>query len=365
MSAVPWRAPRVLARLAARFSASARRLAAALAVASSAFCSFAAGADVGLLAESSRLGITVFWDALTGSGMMEKSGHQISFRADDPFVLRDFRQMSLSDAPVLRDGTLFVTRRFMDDAERFFRRDESDGSLYRIGAILIDPGHGGRDPGAWASHNIGGKNTTVLEKDVNLAAAKILYARLRKAYPDKKILMTRSTDKYLSLDERTEIANSVKLKAHEAILFVSVHSNSHRSADVSGFEVWYLSPEYRRSVLDKDSVDDPALFPIMNVLMEEEFTMESILMAKFISDGLAAQVGSLSPNRNIKADEFFVVRNSKMPAVLVELGFVTNAAEAARLVDDSYLQKLSLGIYNGLAAFVAHFERSRGFTDIK
>ncbi len=324
-----------------------------------------AASKVNLLSESARLGISVFWDSLSESGMLEKSGHQISFRVDDPFVLRDFKHLFLSDAPELKDGSLLVTKKFIEDADSFFRKDESNDALYRIGAILIDAGHGGKDPGAWAEHKINGKSTKVLEKDVNLACAKLLYSRLKKAYPDKKILMTRSTDKYLSLDERTEIANSVKLKEHEAILFVSVHANSHKNKDVNGFEVWYLSPEYRRSVLDKNSVEDPALFPIMNVLMEEEFTMESILMAKFISDGIAAQVGSLSQNRKIKSDEFFVVRNSKMPAVLVELGFVTNPDEAARLIDNSYLQKLSLGIYNGISAFVAHFERSRGFTDIK
>ena len=97
-------------------------------------------------------------------------------------------------------------------------------------------------------------------------------------------------------------------------------------------------------------------------MMEEEYTTESILMAKFIEDGLNAQVGSLSPQRGIKEEEWFVVRNAKMPSVLVETGFLSNAEEAALLSDDNYLKKLSLGIYNGLGAFITHFERSRGFT---
>ena len=100
----------------------------------------------------------------------------------------------------------------------------------------------------------------------------------------------------------------------------------------------------------------------MKLIMEEEYTTESILIANSLMDALQAQVGSQSSSRGIKAEEWFVVRNSNMPAVLIELGFVTNQKEAALLATDSYKQKLSLGIFNGLAAFVTHFERSRGFT---
>ncbi|HAC31354.1 MAG TPA: N-acetylmuramoyl-L-alanine amidase, partial [Treponema sp.] len=146
------------------------------------------------------------------------------------------------------------------------------------------------------------------------------------------------------------------------ILYVSVHVNASLDKKASGYEVWYLSPGYRRNVIDKNSVDDKELYTVMNSMMEEEYTTESILIAKFIMDGLQAQVGSQSSSRGIKAEEWFVVRNSNMPAVLIELGFVTNQKEAALLATDSYKQKLSLGIFNGLAAFVTHFERSRGFT---
>ena len=231
--------------------------------------------------------------------------------------------------------------------------------------IFINPGHGGKDPGAMDTHTIKGKKVTVKEKDVNLAVGKMLYSRLKTAYPDKKILMTRDTDVFLSLAQRTEIANSVKLKDGEAILYISVHVNSSLDKKASGYEVWYLSPGYRRTVLDKNTTDDKALFEIMNAMTEEEYTTESILIAKFIMDGLQTQIGNLATARGIKAEEWFVVRNSNMPAVLVEVGFLSNEKEAALLVDNSYLQKLSLGICNGLAAFITHFERSRGFTGTK
>lgn len=316
---------------------------------------------VNLLEAAENSGAVVYWDSLSGSGLLEKNGHLISFHVGDNLVLQDFKLLALSDAPELRNGTVVVSQKFIDDAERFFKTETNDAS-YKIGAILIDPGHGGKDPGAMDTHTINGKKVTVREKDVNLSVGKMLYSRLKAAYPDKQILMTRSTDVFISLAQRTEIANSVKLKADEAILYISVHVNASLDKKASGYEVWYLSPGYRRTVLDKDATDDKALFDIMNAMTEEEYTTESILIAKFIIDGMQAQVGTLSAARGIKAEEWFVVRNSNMPAVLVELGFLTNEKEAALLADNAYLQKASLGIYNGLAAFVTHFERSRGFT---
>lgn len=326
-------------------------------------------ATLNLLDEAKKMGAVVYWDSLSGSGVLEKNGHQISFRAGDSLVLKDYTLLSLVEAPELKSGTLFVSKAFLSDAEAFFKT-QTDASSYKIGAILIDPGHGGKDPGAMDTHTVKGKKITVTEKDVNLAVGKMLYTRLKAAYPDKQILMTRSTDVFISLAQRTEIANSVKLKENEAILYVSIHVNASLDKKANGYEVWYLTEDYRRTVLNKKDVDehiakDKDVFNILNSMTEQEFTIESQLIAKLIMDGLQAQIGSQASPRGIKAEEWFVVRNSNMPAVLVELGFLTNEKEALLLADTAYLQKAAFGIYNGLAAFVTHFERSRGFTGIK
>ena len=232
--------------------------------------------------------------------------------------------------------------------------------------IALDAGHGGKDPGAVASYTVNGKKITIQEKDITLSIGKELYGMLKKSYPDKQIILTRSTDKFLALSERTEIANSVKLKENEAVLFISIHVNASLNKQSSGYEVWYLSPGYRRTVIDSSKVsEDKSLLPILNSMMEEEYTAESILIAKFIMDGLSSQIGSVSKARGIKAEEWFVVKNSNMPSVLIEVGFLTNEKEALNLNDKSYLQKTSLGIYNGVSAFITHFERSRGFTKTK
>ena len=271
--------------------------------------------------QSAKKGQSLYWDTLTQSGVLEKNGKQVSFRASSNVILLDNEKFAFTDAPQMNGGQIFVSPKFIQDAEDWFDLKPASGENFKVGAILIDPGHGGKDPGALMTHKIKGKNT--------------------------------------------EIANAVKLKDHEAVLYISIHVNSSLDKKARGYEVWYLSPGYRRTVLEKGKADDPKLFPILNSMMEEEYTTESILIAKFIMDGLAAQIGNLSSPRGIKAEEWFVVRNSNMPSVLVEVGFVSNYEEAKLLHDESYLQKTAFGIYNGIAAFVTHFERSRGFTGTK
>lgn len=317
--------------------------------------------DVKLLESAAKSGITVYWDPLSQNCVLEKNGRQISFKAGSSFALQDYRKVMDESAPYLKDGVLVSTRTFLNRAESFFK-ENSGQDQYKIGVILIDPGHGGKDPGASATHKINGKTVKVVEKDVNLKVGLKLYENLKKAYPDKRIMMTRDKDVFLSLGQRTEIANSVKLAPNEAIVYVSIHVNASLDKTASGYEVWYLSPGYRRKVLDKDVSEDQEVNSIVNAIMEEEYTTESVLISKFITEGIKAQVGSLSASRGIKAEEWFVVRNANMPSVLVETGFLTNEKEAALLNSDDYLKKLSLGIYNGLQAFVTHFEKSRGFT---
>ena len=320
--------------------------------------------DIALMEKCKNSGMTIYWDSLSESGMIEKNGHQLSFRNGEAIVLLDSIRMMITDAPELRDNQLYVSKKFLDDSEEFF--NQKSELPFKVGAILVDAGHGGKDPGALKTYKINGKNVTIQEKDITLKVAKMLAERLKAAYPGKQIILTRNSDKFLSLGERTDIANSVKVGENEAVLFVSVHVNSSLNKTSSGYEVWYLSPGYRRNVLDKSAVDgDPNLFPILNSMLEEEYTTESIMIAKFIMDGLQAQIGKESTARGIKAEEWFVVRNSNMPSVLIELGFISNEKEALLLNDDRYLKKATLGIYNGIAAFITHFERSQGFTTIK
>ncbi len=320
--------------------------------------------DISLMDKGKNLGMTLYWDSLSESGMIEKNGHQLCFRAGEEIVLLDSIRMMITDAPEIKENQIYVSNKFINDSEDFFNQKSEDP--FKVGAILIDAGHGGKDPGALKTYKVNGKNVTIKEKDINLKVAKMLYERLHAAYPQKQIILTRDKDVFLTLGERTDIANNVKVGENEAVLFISIHVNSSLNKSSSGYEVWYLSPGYRRTVLDKSAADnDKNLFTIMNSMLEEEYTTESIMIAKFIMDGLQGQIGKESTARGIRAEEWFVVKNSNMPAVLIELGFVSNEKEALLLNDDKYLKKATLGIYNGISAFVTHFERSQGFTSVQ
>lgn len=314
-----------------------------------------------LVDAAKELEAELFWDPLSGSITLAKNGHLVNFRSGEQLVLFDYQELALMDAPEQSSRGIFITRSFNDRLERFFETIPPPVS-YRVGAILIDPGHGGKDPGAIGKTVIKGKSVEVTEKDIVLRVATTLYKRLSLLYPDKKILLSRSADTYPSLVDRVEMANSVKLEDHEAILYISIHANSAFNQASSGFEVWYLSPDYRRTVIDKTDTDTAGIQPILNSMMEEEFTTESVLIAKSIMDELDKNIGKESPNRGIKEESWFVVRNARMPSVLVELGFVSNPKEVKLLVDDEYLQKCADGIYTGLTNFISHFEGSRGFT---
>lgn len=310
--------------------------------------------------EAANLAAFLYWDPLSGNAVLQKNGHQISFGLESQIALIDFKQFQIIDAPIQNNNLVYVSKEFIEFAKNLFQT-ESDIPFFKVGAILIDPGHGGKDPGAIGTHNINGKQTTVQEKDITLSTSLELFSLLKTRYPDKQVLLTRSTDIYLTLEERVEKANAINLKENEAIIYISIHANAAFDTKAKGFEVWYLSPGYRRSVLSESDVDKD-LFPILNSMLEEEYTTESILIAKFILDSLDAEVGNLSPKRGIKEEEWFVVRNAHMPSVLVELGFVTNKEEATLMADKNYLRKTAEAIYNGINTFIMHFEQSRGFT---
>ncbi|MDR2631339.1 MAG: N-acetylmuramoyl-L-alanine amidase [Spirochaetaceae bacterium] len=318
----------------------------------------------------SRLGAELSWDPFFHSGVLSVSGHYAVFEAgnagEEGFLLVDGRDLLWLPTPYLEKGvlwfpeTLVVSLKGVLDAAF-----QEDRSRFRIAAIILDPGHGGKDTGAVGNHVIDGKPVRVVEKDITLKVARDIHARLTSAFPDKQILLTRDNDTYPTLENRVTIANSVSLKENEAILFISIHANASLNKHARGYEVWYLTPEYRRTLIDEEKYDDSAeIISIRNAMLEEEFTTESIMMAQFIMNRFNEQVGSLLPSRGIKAEEWFVVRNARMPSVLVELGFVTNEEDTRLMTNDIYLKNFSGAIYYGILDFVTMFERSGGFTTI-
>ncbi len=327
----------------------------------------AAGQPLDLQSLMDEWQATLRWDALTETGTIvlgRGTPHgAVVFQPGSPWILLNYRELLYGQGLRRQDGRLLVPAETAAAIRDFFRRESQQQA--RVATILIDPGHGGKDTGAVGTITAGGKARPLQEKDVVLKVGQRLRERLAGRYPDKRILMSRSDDTYIRLEERTELANGIGLRPNEAIIFLSIHANASLNRKVRGYEVWYLPPDYRRDLIDPKSLeaDNREIAPILNVLLEEEFSIESVKLARQVLAGLDREVGAQSENRGIKAESWFVVRNARMPSVLIELGFVTHPEEAALLEQEQYLKKLVDAIYTGVDAFVADFERSRGFTE--
>ncbi|HVE13039.1 MAG TPA: N-acetylmuramoyl-L-alanine amidase [Elusimicrobiota bacterium] len=212
--------------------------------------------------------------------------------------------------------------------------------------IVVDAGHGGKDSGA---PGVGGLS----EKDVNLAAAKDLAAALRKE--GFEVLLTRDRDVFVPLGDRSKKANEFG-----ADLFVSLHCNAHNNKAENGFEIYFLSEhasdpeaqrlaEFENSVRKlEDSVEDEAT-TLLYALARTEFINDSSEVSGLMAHSLSKKVDLA--NRGVKQASFYVLRGTNSPAVLVEMGFVTNRKDASKLRSASYRKKLVDGLRAGLLAF--------------
>lgn len=312
----------------------------------------------------------ILWNPLTETGLIIKADSEVAFKLGIPWILFDYANLYKAPGIKRTKGNIEFPEAVLTAIHDYFLLKETERKIPRVAVILIDPGHGGKDPGAYYSHTITENKTkkekiTLYEKDLTLKVSLYLYDLLKKKYGDKDIILTRSTDEYLKLEERVEIANSIKTAPNEAIVYISIHFNASFNKNAKGFEVWYLPQDYRRTLIDEEEIpeDEKDIVPILNTLLEEEYTLESITLANAINAGLKEKVGMFTEERGLKEESWFVVRNTRMPSVLLELGFISHREEAIELHKDSYLNKLADGVYNGICTFVDQFETTKGFTE--
>jgi len=305
-------------------------------------------------------GTKLQWDPYRGIGTLWNGETSVSFRPGSSIALENYQTKHHIPGIERHDGVLRFSEGAVETFKSIFAVPDEPTEERRVGAIFVDPGHGGRDPGTIGRHTVNGELFEIKEKDIVLDIAHQLAGLLEDRYRDRAIVMSRTGDTYLTLEERTEWANSVPIHPGEVVLFVSIHANASLNSRASGFEVWYLSPEVPRDGLvtpTSAGVKDPQLLSLLNTIRDEELTIESILLAQSVLEGLDETVGEHTGNRGIKKESWYVVREAKMPSILVEVGFVTNKEEALRLAEDEYLNKLAHGIYTGIHNFIKDFER--------
>jgi len=228
---------------------------------------------------------------------------------------------------------------------------------WRIDTVVLDPGHGGKDPGAIGP-------TGLYEKTVTLAVAKELRGMLEEEL-GLTVHMTRSGDTYPTLKQRTTFANRRNGK-----LFISIHANAHRSGKARGFSVYLLGPakseealevarrenavikEYESAANGYDELANPNF--ILAAMAHNEFVRESEELAGLISDGLSRCLKR--PNLGVDQAGFYVLVGASMPSVLVEVGFISNREEEKLLRDRAHQKLIARGIFEGIKRFKELYE---------
>lgn len=216
-----------------------------------------------------------------------------------------------------------------------------------VGTVIIDAGHGGHDPGASYSWPFAGG--MVHERDLNLDLAKRLSALLTLAHPTLDVIMTRTDDRFLSLAERSAIAANRPLGSRGA-LFVSIHINSAQTPSAQGFEVLIKRQEKQVALLDE-------LTPLANIPLFASHSQaqlnrllnnRNLVVASIFEETMSSQLVT-ARSRGIKEQDLWVLNQCRMPAVLVEVGFLSNEQDARRLVDGTYRQHLAQVLANAVA----------------
>lgn len=221
--------------------------------------------------------------------------------------------------------------------------------------IVIDAGHGGKDPGAIGRNGL-------KEKDIVLKLANLVAKKVREDLKCQAIL-TRRDDVFLPLEKRTAIANVKK-----ADLFISLHVNAHRNREICGLETYILN-----IALDEDSMNLAArenatsrknisdLQMILNDLMLNTKINESSRLAEFVHRGFLKELRKgykIVRDRGVRQAPFYVLIGAEMPAILIEIGYITNSVENRRLCTETYLKKTASGIVKGIGSYIKDMELS-------
>lgn len=220
---------------------------------------------------------------------------------------------------------------------------------YSITTICIDPGHGGKDPGAVSKQGY--------EKDINLAVALKLGKYITDNYKDVKVVYTRKTDEFVELYKRAEIANKNK-----ADLFISIHVNANKKTEAHGAETFVMGLHKTQGNLETAMLENSAILKEDNYKEQYEgfdpkspeafiiFTMyqntyleQSLLLSSLIQEEFRDAVKR--EDRGVKQAGFMVLWKTTMPSVLIELGFISNEDEAAFLLKDENQDKMAAAIF--------------------
>ena len=220
---------------------------------------------------------------------------------------------------------------------------------FTIKTIVIDPGHGGKDPGALGVNGLEEKEVVL---DVSLRLRELVEKKLK-----KKVIMTRDQDVFIPLDERTLMAN-----AQKADLFVSVHANSSPRRSTQGIEVYFLGRASDDRAIEvaarENATSQKAARDFQEVILndlERDFNINASLeFAHLTQNAFVEHLISKYPTASlgVKKAPFYVLANTNMPAILAEISFLTNPAEEKRLRSSQYRQQIAESLFRGIERYL-------------
>ena len=220
----------------------------------------------------------------------------------------------------------------------------------KVKTVVIDPGHGGKDGGA--------AGFGLKEKDLVLKLSKKLAARIEKRL-GLTVRLTRDDDRFITLERRTKIA-----KDKGADLFISLHVNANSLASVEGFETYILNLTADRSAMAVAARENASsdksiaeLQDLLQIIAKNTKIAESRALAQAVHKSAVRQLNKKYKVRDLGVKEapFYVLVGTDIPSILVEIGFLTNEKEAARLQEDAYLDQIADGLVSGLESYVKGF----------
>ncbi len=219
----------------------------------------------------------------------------------------------------------------------------------RVGRIVLDPGHGGRDPGALGSNGLREKDITL---DIALRLKQLLESRI-----GCEVILTRNTDRFLSLEERTAIANS-----NEADLFVSIHTNASNNRKTKGIATYFLNfaitPDAEATAARENAISRKNIRKLQELIKKITLNTkidESKEFATYIQQGMSSLLRKFYKSINslgVKQAPFYVLIGANMPSIIVEVAFITNREEENLLNQPIYRQRLSEAIYKGIVDYI-------------
>lgn len=287
------------------------------------------------------------WDFLGEVASLESEGHKVRLMPGSNLVLLDDKPVDLKIPVMIENSKLLVPDSFktlvLERIVRYVATTEVKHERFVTSKrIIIDAGHGGRDVGAMgASH--------LEEKEVVLDIACRLANKLKAK--GANVAMTRTKDVFVPLERRSEIANEEK-----GDLFISIHANANHRKSLSGIEVYYLTNNVDDSLLAAKAANLKEVYCNGETVSSQPSTVRSILWDMLYTDNrresfrLASKI-SRSLNRytglvtlGVKPANFSVLRLSLMPAVLVEVGYISNKADEKKLASSSFREQIAEGL---------------------